>query len=181
VTDPVLGRRQRWWNRDKLLELSEEGYVMEKTENSEKLILPEPSHIGYVTRDLQRSLENLQKYWGIESVTKMVPDYFNKRYHGEPEDFKAQFAFARVGNIVYELIEILQGKTIYEDFMNDHGEGIHHLGYEIADLAKWTLAYEKAGIEPIMSAERVGLKWAYFDTPEIIIELLERTPEGKVL
>lgn len=154
---------------------------MDKRENPEKLILPEPSHVGYVTRDFQRTMENLRRYWGIESVTKLVPDYFNRRYHGEPEDFKMQFAFARVGNIVYEVIEILQGKTIYEDFLNDHGEGIHHLGYEISDLAKWTGAYKKAGIEAIMSAERVGLKWAYFNTPEIIVELLDRTPEGKVV
>jgi catechol 2,3-dioxygenase-like lactoylglutathione lyase family enzyme len=154
---------------------------METRENPEGLVLPEPSHVGYVTRDFERTVENLQKYWGFESVTRMVPDYFNKRYHGEPEDFKVQFAFARMGGIVYEVITILQGKTIYEDFMKDHGEGMHHLGYEISDLAKWTEAYEKAGIHAIMSAERKGLKWAYFDTPEIIVELLERTPEGKVV
>jgi len=149
--------------------------------NPEKLILPEPSHFGYVTHNMERSTGNLQKYWGIESFTKMVPEYFNRQYRGEPEDFKMQFAFARVGTIFYELIEILEGNTIYDDFMNEHGEGIHHLGYEISDLARWTEAYKKVGIESIMSAERAGLKWAYFDTPEIIVELLDRAPEGKVV
>jgi len=154
---------------------------MESKEDGEKLILPEPTHIGYVTRDIERTMENFQKYFGLESFKKMVPDYFNRQYHGKPEDFKMQLAFARVGNIVYELIQVLQGKTIYEDFMNEHGEGIHHLGYEISDLAKWTEAYGKGGIEPIMSAERVGIKWAYFDTPGIIVELVQRGPEGKVV
>jgi methylmalonyl-CoA/ethylmalonyl-CoA epimerase len=154
---------------------------MESKEDGEKLILPEPTHIGYVTRDIERTMENFQKYFGLESFKKMVPDYFNRQYHGKPGDFKMQLAFARVGNIVYELIQVLQGKTIYEDFMNEHGEGIHHLGYEISDLAKWTEAYGKVGIEPIMSAERVGLKWAYFDTPGIIVELVQRGPEGKVV
>lgn len=154
---------------------------MGKKGNSEKLILPEPSHIGYVTRDIERTLKNFQNFWGLESFTKMVPNYFNKKYYGEPEDFKMQFAFSRAGNIVYELIQVLNGKTIYENFIKEHGEGIHHLGYEISDLSQWIGAYKKVGIEPIMSAERVGLKFAYFNTPEIIVELVERAPEGKVV
>lgn len=154
---------------------------MEDKENVEKLILPEATHIGYVTRDISRTMEDFQKYFGLESFTKLMPDYFNRRYRGKPGDFKMQLAFARVGNIVYELIQVLEGKTIYEDFMNEHGEGIHHLGYEISDLAKWTQAYKEVGIEPIMSGERTGVKWAYFDTPAVIVELIERGPEGKVV
>lgn len=100
-------------------------------------------------------------------------------YHGEPEDFKAQLAFCRVVTVVYELIKVLDGRTSYEDFMKEHSEGIHHLGYEISDLAKWTEAYKKVGIEPIMSGELVGLKFAYFNTPEIIVELIERNLEGE--
>ena len=154
---------------------------MESKEVVEKLILPEPTHIGYVTRDIERTMENLCKYFGVEPFKEMVPEYFNRRYRGEPGDFKMRLAFTRVGNIVYELIQVLQGRTIYEDFMKEHGEGIHHLGYEISDLATWTKAYGKVGIAPIMSGEREGLKWAYFDTPGIIVELLERTPEGVVV
>jgi methylmalonyl-CoA/ethylmalonyl-CoA epimerase len=154
---------------------------MENKEDLEKLILPEPSHFGYVTFNIERSIKNLQKYFGIRSFTRMVPNYFNKQYHGKPQDFKMQFALARVGNIVYELIQVLQGETTYGDFLNEHGEGIHHLGYEISDLSKWTEVYKKVGIEPIMSGERIGLKWAYFNTQEIIVELLERTPEGRVV
>lgn len=154
---------------------------MESKEDVEKLILPEPTHIGYVTRDIERTMENFQKYFGVGSFKKMTPDYFNRRYHGKPGDFKMRLAFTRVGNIVYELIQVLEGKTIYEDFMSEHGEGVHHLGYEISDLAKWTEAYRKAGIEPIMSGERTGLKWAYFSTPGITVELLERSPEGRVV
>jgi len=154
---------------------------MESRENTEKFILPEPSHIGYITRDIERTKNNLQKCFGLKSFTMMVPNYFNKKYHGEAEDFKTQLAFCRVGNIVYELIQVLDGRTSYEDFMKEHGEGVHHLGYEISDLAKWTAAYKRLGIEPIMGGERVGLKFAYFNTPEIIVELIERTPQGKVV
>jgi methylmalonyl-CoA/ethylmalonyl-CoA epimerase len=154
---------------------------MENKGDLERLILPEPSHFGYVTLDMERSIKNLQKYFGIGPFTRMIPNYFNKRYRGKPQDFKMELAFARVENIVYELIQVIQGETVYGDFLNEHGEGIHHLGYEISDLAKWTEAYKKVGVEPIMSGERMGVKWAYFNTQEIVVELLERTPEGKVV
>jgi hypothetical protein len=154
---------------------------MEGKEKPENLILPEPSHIGYISRDIERTKKNLQKFFGLDSFTMMIPEYFNKKYREEPEDFRSQYAFCRVGNIVYELMQVLHGETTYGDFMKEHGEGIHHLGYEISDLAKWTEAYKKVGIEPIMSGERVGLKFAYINTPEIIVELIERTPVGKVV
>jgi len=147
----------------------------------ERLILPEPTHVGFVTHDIKRAMAHLQQYFGIGAFTEMTPDYSNKRCYGEPEDFQTQLAFARVGNMVYELIQVLRGRTIYQALMKEHGEGIHHLGYEVSDLARWAMAYKAVGIEPIMSGERIGLKWAYFDTPEIIVELLERTPEGRVV
>jgi hypothetical protein len=154
---------------------------MHSKENAEKLVLPAPSHISYVTRDIERTKRNLQKFFGLDSFTMMLPTYFNKKYWGESEDFQAQLAFCRVGGVVYELIQVIEGRTSYGDFLKEHGEGIHHLGYEISDLAKWIKAYKKVGIEAIMSGERVGLKWAYFNTPEIIVELIERTAEGKVV
>lgn len=154
---------------------------MEAQGNPEKLILPEPSHFGYVTRDLERSIDHFQRLFGIASFTRMTPNYSNKTYRGKPEDFAIQLALARVGPMVYELIQVLKGKTVYGDFLEEHGEGIHHLGYEIDHLAKWKEAYRKIRLEPIMSGERRGLKWAYFDTGEIVVELLERTPEGRIV
>jgi len=61
---------------------------MASNEGPETLILPEPSHLGYVTRDIERTKENLRKGLGLGSFTMMTPDYFNKRVYGKTEDFK---------------------------------------------------------------------------------------------
>jgi len=150
-------------------------------DDSTEISLPEPSHVGYVTKDIEKSMADFHRYFGLRPFTEMIPDYFNKEYHGKPEDFKVRLAFSRAGGMVYELIEVLEGKTIYQDFMEVHGEGMHHLGYEISDLADWTKRYMRLGIRPIMRGERKGLKWAYFQTPRIVAELLERTDEGVVV
>jgi len=146
-----------------------------------ELTLPEPSHVGYVTNDIERSMADFQQYFGLGPFKEMIPDYFNKQYYSEPEDFKVRLAFARAGSMVYELIEVLGGRTIYTDFMKERGEGMHHLGYEISDLAGWTKRYREVGVSPIMGGERKGLKWAYFQTPRIVVELLERSVEGVVV
>lgn len=41
------------------------------------------------------------------------------------------------------------------------------------------LVGKEVGTEPIMSGERTGVKWAYVDTPAIIVEIAEPGPEGK--
>ncbi len=145
------------------------------------LVLPQPTHVGYVTRDLERTIHDFERCFGLHSFKIMVPEYYNRRYYQEREDFEVRLAFSRVGNMVYEVIEVIKGRTIYHDFLREHGEGIHHLGYEISNLAEWIQAYRSIDIEPIMSAERIGLKWAYFNTPGIIVELLERGPQGVVV
>lgn len=152
----------------------------------ELLILPEPLHLGYVTRDIERTKRNMQRMLGLGSFTMMSPNYFNKTYRGEPEDFRTQLAVCKVGNVVYELIQVLQGRTVYDEFLKEHGEGIHHLGYEISDLARWLKAYKNIGVEVVMSGERAamsgergGLKFAYLNTPEITVELIARA-EGQV-
>lgn len=154
---------------------------MENKENSTKLILPQPVHFGYVTRDIERSIKNLERYFGLVKILRKTPSYFNKTYHGKPEDFEMQFAYCRVGSLVYEFIQTIRGSTVYDEFLKEHGEGIHHLGYEVENLSEWIEAYGKVGIRPIMTAERVGAKFAYFSTPEIIVELVQLSPEARIL
>jgi len=149
--------------------------------NADKLILPEPSHIGIVTEDLQRTVANLGITCGVKKFTYVEPAYRNRKYHGVAEPFKFRLALVRVGSFLYELIQVIHGKTIYEDFIGKHGEGIHHMGYEIENLDDWINCYQKRDIIPIMSGEREGLRWAYIDTGEIIIELLDRSPDGYIV
>ena len=149
---------------------------MESKGNPERLILPRLEHVCYVTRDLERTIATLQKYLGLEPFTKRIPELSNKQYYGKPEDFKFHVAHSKTGDIVYEVLQPIGGRNIYEDFIREHGEGLHHLGYAISNLPKWVEDYRKIGIEPIMSGESAAVRFAYLNTPEIIVELVERFP-----
>ena len=50
--------------------------------------------------------------------------------------FSYRVAFAVLGPIEMELIEVLEGNTIHADFLNTRGEGIHHIGFRVADMAR---------------------------------------------
>ncbi len=45
-----------------------------------------------------------------------------------------KLALAQLGPVMCELIEPVQGPSSYEEFLNEHGEGLHHLGYFVEDI-----------------------------------------------
>jgi 4-hydroxyphenylpyruvate dioxygenase-like putative hemolysin len=62
------------------------------------------------------------------------------------------------------LVETIKGKTIYNEFLEEHGEGIHHIGFPTplpfeAELKKW----KDQGIKALQVSwtilRRVGLIW----------------------
>jgi hypothetical protein len=48
-------------------------------------------------------------------------------YMGRPAKYKFKASFARVGQVELEMIEPLEGPTIYADYLLQHGEGANHI------------------------------------------------------
>jgi hypothetical protein len=150
----------------------------------EKFVLPELSHIGVVTNNLDKTMKELEDLYGLKPFMVMVPPYVNTYLRGKPAEFKLKSAFYRSGQVVLEVISVLEGDTIYEEWLKDKGEGLHHLGYDIENIQEWVNYYEGKGIGVLQSGERPGVKWAYLDTTActgMIMELIERTEEGKFI
>lgn len=88
-----------------------------------------------------------------------------------------RIAIAPWGTMDLELIQPLTGKTIYEEFLTAHGEGLHHLGCVIQNLSERIESFQTLGVQVLQSGKRPGASWAYMDTEPlagIIIELIER-------
>jgi len=56
------------------------------------------------------------------------------KYRGKPADFDMRLGWQRHGNVVYEWIQSLQGPDVYLDHMKVHGEGSHHLAFDVTDM-----------------------------------------------
>jgi catechol 2,3-dioxygenase-like lactoylglutathione lyase family enzyme len=91
-----------------------------------------------------RQLEPVLDFWsrlGFSEKSLTHPALWDLRYHGKPADFDARFGWQRHGRVPYEWILPLKGPTVYLDHMEKHGEGFHHIAFDVGDLdaevARW--------------------------------------------
>lgn len=58
-------------------------------------------------------------------------DTQEQTYRGQNSPFTLRFCYAELpGGMVYEVIEPISGPNIFSEFLEEKGEGIHHLAYD---------------------------------------------------
>lgn len=91
----------------------------------------------------------------------------DQTYHGAPCEFALTVCFAKSGNMVWELMQPLWGPSIFQDFLDTHGTGFHHVAYDCNDIPWDTriAELEKRGFRMIQSGKWQGQNaFAFFDT-----------------
>lgn len=54
----------------------------------------------------------------------------NQTYRGKPSPFVLKVCFAEMRGMVWELMQPVSGETIMAEFLERHGEGIHHIAFD---------------------------------------------------
>jgi methylmalonyl-CoA/ethylmalonyl-CoA epimerase len=110
--------------------------------------------ICMVTRDLEKTMKNWVEYLGIgpwKVIAFTEKSVRNFSVHGKPvtEPFKILLAFSEVGDIEFELIQPVYGPNIYNKFLEEKGEGLHHIKEKISDanMGEVLADYKRKGIE----------------------------------
>ena len=141
----------------------------------------ELEHVCMVVHDLDKSVESMWNTFGIGPWNIYIRDadsMSNMTYHGKPArfGFKVARMHNKLGGIDIELVEPVEGDNIYRDFLREHGEGIHHVGFYKVDsleaFVETTRTLEKTGFPCLMSA-RGRTAFAYFDTTKVLNTILE--------
>jgi len=137
--------------------------------------------IGIVVKDLGPALEQFKLLLGTENFD--IVDWPKpgtdpeSTYYGKPAQFKLRIAFTQMGNLQLEVIQPVEGKSIFADFLETHGPGLHHIRFSEKNFDQKMKQLQKAGIQMISSGRgiRSASTWAYFDTTKhlggIYIEL----------
>ncbi|MCL5950164.1 MAG: VOC family protein [Chloroflexi bacterium] len=159
---------------------------MPDKDNSPQRMFSDLAQIGVVVRDLDKTMRELSEIFGLGPfrTTAYPPAHrgdMHRIYRGRPGDFRYRQAFTEVGTIELELIQPLEGESIWADFLREHGEGIHHIRFNVPDLEPVIEHLSQHGIDVIMkgSGLRPGTTWANFGTESQVgftIEVMNALP-----
>jgi hypothetical protein len=136
------------------------------------------TQVGIVVRDLDTALENYTNKLGVgpwRIYTYAPPRLINTRVRGVPVAYSMRLAIAMTKDMMWELIQPLDGPSIYWEFLRDHGEGIHHVMIDYGDrtLAAVTAEFAARGWQPLMEGSYLGSQFAYFDTESSLTTVME--------
>ena len=141
--------------------------------------------VGVVVRDIEKSMHELTALFGIGPfrVVDCPPAGREDRQflNGKLLRFHTRQAFADVGGVELELIQPIEGPTIWADFMATHGPGIHHIRFNAENLEEVIGALDKVGVAITQEGAgiREGTRWVNFDTENRVgftVEVMKPAP-----
>src|SRR6202035_2171394 len=138
------------------------------------------TQIAVVVRDMESALrsytENLG--WGPWSVFDYKPPLLHDTVvRGEPREFRMIGAETSVNGLGFELIQPVSGPSIYQEFLDTHGEGVQHIAcmkHSTEDSEALKKHWQERGAEILMGG-RIGasIEFYYLDTSPMLKFVLE--------
>ena len=138
------------------------------------------TQIGFVVKDIEKTAAEYARLFGVPVPPITWTDPLEKaqtRYHGEPSTARARLAFFQVGQLSIELIEPDGQPSTWQDCLDQKGEGVHHIAFNVQGMKENIARLEVEGLECLQTGEYTGGRYAYLDAAEnkfkVVLELLE--------
>jgi hypothetical protein len=140
-----------------------------------------PVQIAWVTRDLDATETALTTLLGAKKWIRIPGVHFGPdtcSYRGRPADFVADISLSYAGDTQLEVIAPVSGDSIYTEFLESTGPGLHRICIEADDLDR-ALAERNAEVlqRGLMPG---GLEFAYVSAAAAgvpYIEIAQVSPE----
>ncbi|MCP4541267.1 MAG: VOC family protein [Chloroflexi bacterium] len=147
--------------------------------NKQELGLNIICQVGLVVRDITKSVQAYSQVFGMSEPPVIITDTYDvakTMYKGEPTNAQAKLAFFQMGQVSLELIEPMGGPSTWQEFLDEKGEGVHHIAFEIQGTDGVTAFLEGKGIRMVQQGVYPGGMYTYVDSAPafgVILELLE--------
>jgi catechol 2,3-dioxygenase-like lactoylglutathione lyase family enzyme len=131
--------------------------------------------ISFAVRDVDEAVPRYQAMFGGEFAVCDVPGN-EVIVYGEPSSTDLRLAFGRSGDVEVELVEVLTGSWPTLRWLDEHGEGLHHIRFRVDDVAGTRAELEAAGFTLTLTCVDTAA-YAYLESPLLngmTIELLCR-------
>ena len=137
--------------------------------------------VGFIVNDIEAAARKYAETFGLPNPPIIQTPGFDKAkttVNGKRSEATAKLAFFHMGQLTIELIEPDEKASVWRDFLEKNGEGVHHIAFRVDD----TKAAEKALAGHGIKTEQQGLytdasgMYTYVDSAPylgVMIELLE--------
>jgi methylmalonyl-CoA/ethylmalonyl-CoA epimerase len=142
------------------------------TDNLTEGLVP-PVQIGAVVKDIDETARLLSAMWGVGPWdTKELTYTKETLVTGGP--FKIKVAYTRLGNVKLELIQPLEGESIFSEFLMAKGEGLFNINFHLSNYHEMVSKMNECGCERVLGIVKAK-HYSYFQTKPggIIVEYAE--------
>jgi len=140
-----------------------------------KKIFNHISQVGFIVKDADMTIKAMQKIFGVlpDAQGHVAPT--NKKYRGNSAEFDSMILLYNFANVQLEFIQPISGKNIWQEHLDKHGEGLHHVRFTVDNYDEAEMYLSERGIVPLQQGDSLtpNLRWDYFDTESVLGFVLE--------
>jgi len=135
--------------------------------------------VGLIVRDVEAVSRAYARVFGVEAPKWFLTDtedVAHTRYRGQATAAQAKLAFLDMGSLQLELIEPVGGPSTWQEFLDTHGEGVHHIAFQIKGMDEQIAFLQGQEMPAVQRGDYTGGRYAYIDSVpqlKVMLELLE--------
>lgn len=136
----------------------------------EKPVFKKVLQVGLVVRNLEEAIKNYELFGiGPWTVRELGPSNMKDlTVRGERVDFSMRVGLSNIGEVNWELIEPLDERSAYAEFLRERGEGLHHIAFETTEGFNETKAFFKGKGVGILQDGTATIDFAYIDSEGLL-------------
>lgn len=137
--------------------------------------------ICLAVEDCDATIRRYYDQVGIGPWAVWTPKLTNTKIRGKTQPYSLRVAMAWTGDFMWEVVQPLEGPSIFREFLDEHGEGVHHVLVETGteDFDQVLAEATARGLPPIMEGSWEETDFAYLQSEHALkttIEVLRRSP-----
>lgn len=128
------------------------------------------NHVGIAVKDLNKSVEFFEKTYAAKLLWRST-------FKGQ----KIESAFVAIGEVQLELTASLEPQSVIAQFIENRGEGIHHMSLEVDQFDQVIKEFKSKGLKVIAEADTKDFKTAFIHPQGnlgVLTEIIEPKPDG---
>jgi catechol 2,3-dioxygenase-like lactoylglutathione lyase family enzyme len=134
------------------------------------------TQIAIVVIDIDKTLTTWSKLLGIVKPEVIITEDWESThmtFKGKPSKAKAKLAFVNMENVQLEFIEPIGRPSTWQEFLDKHGEGIHHIAFQVENLEETLDKLGQVGAKAEQKGDFKGGCYIYTNSKNDLAAIIE--------